>query len=58
MILPDAPSPVGHKKKTPPREKQDGDKKECGCGHDHSPEEEDVNFAHDFMKNILKKSEG
>ena len=57
MISPEQAGPVKDEKKTPPREKHDGDKKECGCGHDHSPEEEGVDTAHDFMRKFLKKSE-
>jgi len=41
-----------------PSDKQDGTKKECGCGGDHkSPEEEGVDSANDFMRKFLKKSE-
>jgi hypothetical protein len=60
MISPEQPGPVEDKKKTPPRDKQDGDKKECDCGKDHShyPEEEGVDTANDFMRKFLKKSEG
>ena len=50
------PSPVKEDKKTPPRDKRDGDKKECVCGHDHSPEEGGVDSAHDPMIKILKRS--
>lgn len=58
MISPEQSGPVKDEKNTPPREKQDGDKKECDCRHDHdSPEEEGVDSAHDFMRKFLKKSE-
>lgn len=57
MILPDQPGPIQDDKKTPPRDKQDGDNKECGCDHDHkSPEEEGVDSANDFMRKFLKKT--
>lgn len=58
MILPESPGPVDDQKKTPPRDKQDGDKQECGCDSDHSPEEDGVDTANDFMRKFLKKSEG
>ncbi len=57
MILPDNLGPVEDEKETPPRVKQDGDKDECGCGDDHSPEEQGVESAYDFMRKFLKKSE-
>ena len=58
MINPEQPGPVKDDKKTPPRDQQDGDNKECGCGHDHdSPEEEGVDSAHNFMRKFLKESE-
>jgi hypothetical protein len=60
MISPEQPGPVEEEKKSPPRDKQDSDKKECDCGKDYSrpPEEEGVDSANDFMRKFLKKSEG
>jgi hypothetical protein len=58
MISPDQPGPIQDQKKSPPRDKQDGEKKECDCGHDHkAPEEEGVESANDFMRKFLKKSD-